>query len=124
MSRILAGRGCESAIQSLYKKSGLSGLQTVKAAYFPTAEEAITRLKEEGYQIVCVEQTEKSVDFRSAYTVSSRCAIVMGNEIEGVSKDFLDAADLILEIPMKGAGKSLNVSVSAGIVGYEIASRF
>jgi len=105
------------------QKSGLSGLDNIAADYFEKAADAILKLKEEGRQIICVEQTENSVDFKSKYLISEKCCIVLGNEIEGVSKDFLDACDLILEIPMNGVGKSLNVAVSAGIIGYEIAGR-
>lgn len=105
------------------QKTALSGLQTVQADYFATAEDAIARLKEERYQIICVEQTKRSVDFRYNFPLSERVCLVFGNEIDGVSETFLKAANQVIEIPMQGAGKSLNVAVSAGIVGYQLLTR-
>ena len=74
-------------------------------------------------KIVAVEQDPRSKPF---YTVEyeSPLAIVVGNETTGIAKDVLDAADFIVELPMWGVNKSLNVMVSLGIVLYEIAKRY
>jgi tRNA G18 (ribose-2'-O)-methylase SpoU len=106
-------------MHKLIKKTALSGID-VPFEYYQTAEEAVDSLKKRGTSIICIEQDERSVLYNSEYSVHFPCCIVLGNELDGVSKVFLDSADLILEIPMFGKGKSLNVSVSAGIVAYQI----
>ena len=69
--------------------------------------------------VVAVEQDERSVPFYKA-DYQFPLAIVVGNETTGVSKEVLDMADMIVELPMWGVNKSLNVMVSCGIVLYEI----
>ena len=69
--------------------------------------------------VVAVEQDERSVPFYKA-DYQFPLAIVVGNETTGVSKEVLDMADMIVELPMWGINKSLNVMVSCGIVLYEI----
>lgn len=83
-----------------------------------SAEEAIgllSRLQQEGYLVVAVEQTKDSVllyDFQ----VPEKVAYIFGAEVEGVQPELMKAADQVLEIPMSGMKESLNVSVTAGIV--------
>jgi 23S rRNA (guanosine2251-2'-O)-methyltransferase len=72
-------------------------------------------LKKDGFQIISVEQDNRSVDYKDA-GVGEKALIIFGNEVSGVSKDVLDASDIIAEIPMRGMKESLNISVSAGIV--------
>lgn len=77
----------------------------------------IERLRSEGYAIISVEQTEKSVsleDFRKE--AGKKYALVFGNEVEGVAQDVVDNSDFSIEIPQYGTKHSLNVSVSVGIV--------
>ena len=79
----------------------------------------IKKLKKEGYQIIAVEQSEKSVDYKREKT-AGRVAFIMGAEVEGVAKDILKIADVIAEIPMLGKKESLNVSVSFGVALFRI----
>lgn len=79
-------------------------------------------LKKEGFQVVALEQAEGSVDYKSI-TTSDRCLIILGAEVDGVSKDLLRLADVIAEIPMRGQKESLNVSVSAGIFLFRLFDR-
>ncbi|MDD5084109.1 MAG: RNA methyltransferase [Candidatus Moranbacteria bacterium] len=79
-------------------------------------------LKKDGYQIIALEQSEKSVDYR-AYRPSKKIALIAGNEVRGVDADILDQCDAILEIPMRGQKNSLNVSVAFGIAAFEIRSK-
>ena len=77
-------------------------------------------LREEGYTIISVEQTEHSVplqDFRPVPGV--RYALVFGNEVSGVSQEVVDASDFSVEIPQFGTKHSLNVSVSVGVVLWQ-----
>ena len=83
----------------------------------------VRRLQEEGWTVVCAEQTEHAVplqEFRRE--PGRRYAVVFGNEVDGVRQDVVDAADLCVEIPQFGTKHSLNVSVSVGIVLWQILS--
>lgn len=75
-----------------------------------------------GIQIVAVEQDERSIPFdKAAYTFP--IALIVSNETSGAEKEVLDAADLIVEMPMFGVNKSLNVMVSLGIVLYQVIQK-
>lgn len=79
------------------------------------AENLIARLKQEGFAIVAVEQIPSSVSLYD-FTVPPKVCYILGNEIDGVSKEIVALADMAVEIPMEGQKESLNVSVTAGIV--------
>ncbi|MBX4181493.1 TrmH family RNA methyltransferase [Candidatus Parcubacteria bacterium] len=76
----------------------------------------ISNLKNDGFKILALEQSSKATELRT-YEASNleRFALVVGNEVDGVSSEALEASDTILEIPMHGKKESLNVSVSTGI---------
>lgn len=75
----------------------------------------IGRLKDEGYEVVAIEQTPKSISLYD-FTPTSKVAYIFGYEVDGVSQKLIDSADKVVQIPMKGEKESLNVSVTAGIV--------
>ena len=106
---------------SRIKKASINTWQWVEWQYATTAVEAITELKikNEKLKIIAVEQDARSKPF---YEVRYELplAIVVGHETNGVSKEVLDMADTIVEMPMWGINKSLNVMVSCGIILYEI----
>lgn len=106
---------------SRIKKASINTWQWVDWQYFPTASEAITQCKmlNDKCQIIIVEQDPRSQPYNELEYVLP-VAIVVGNESYGVSKEVLDMADFIVELPMLGVNKSLNVMVSLGIVLYEI----
>jgi tRNA G18 (ribose-2'-O)-methylase SpoU len=86
----------------------------------------IEKLKKEGVQIVALEQDERSIDYRklnSEIGKNQDVALIVGNEPKGVDKRILKKCDKIIEIPMRGQKKSLNVAVSIGVAGYEIKQR-
>ena len=102
-------------------KAALGAEFSVAWEHFDTALEAVTRLREEGYTIVSVEQAEGATqlqDFRPE--PDRRYALVFGNEVKGVAQEVVDASDICLEIPQYGTKHSLNVSVSIGIVLWSI----
>ena len=83
----------------------------------------VDRLRAEGYTVICAEQTEHAVQLqRFRRDPSKRYAVVFGNEVDGVRQDVVDAADLCLEIPQSGTKHSLNVSVSVGVVLWQLLS--
>ncbi|MBI4058524.1 TrmH family RNA methyltransferase [Candidatus Gottesmanbacteria bacterium] len=106
------------------KKASVSTWKWVEWEYALTAIEAIIKLKNQHSEIkiIVVEQSEKSERFDQA-KYELPLALVVGNETHGVSKEVLDIADLIVELPMFGVNKSLNVMVSCGIVLYEITKQ-
>ena len=106
---------------SRIKKASINTWQWVDWEYKVSAKNAIEELKSHNSmtKIIVVEQDKKSKPFyKVQYDLP--LAIVVGNETYGVSKDVLDIADTIVELPMWGVNKSLNVMVSLGIVLYEI----
>lgn len=78
-------------------------------------KERIVKLKEDGFTIVAVEQTRSSISLYD-FTVPQKTVYVVGNEIDGVSKELLEVSDVAVEIPMAGKKESLNVGVATGIV--------
>jgi len=99
-------------------KTALSALDAVEWEYSTNTLEVISRLKKESVNIISLEQTDRSIDYCEA-NYSAPLAIVIGHERLGVSKNVLDLSDQIVEIPMMGVGKSLNVSTAAGIILYK-----
>jgi len=79
----------------------------------------IKELKKKGIQILVVEQSNRSISYKE-FKPKFPVAIVVGNETEGVSKEILDEADVIIELPMFGINKSFNVWGSAAVVVYKV----
>ena len=100
-------------------KSAIGATHTVDWSYYDDTKEALKELHDLGYRIIGIEQTTNSQRFRD-YQFSSKIAIVMGNEVEGISDDALPMLDDALELEQYGTKHSFNVSVCAGIVLYEI----
>lgn len=103
-------------------KTALGAEDSVPWEYRADTLEAVSELRTAGYEILAVEQVEGSTMLdRLCVDASRRYALVMGNEVKGVRQDVVDACDGAVEIPQFGTKHSLNVSVSAGIVMWEIA---
>jgi tRNA G18 (ribose-2'-O)-methylase SpoU len=84
------------------------------------AIEIVKEMKQKGIQVVAVEQDPRSKPYSLLpSTLTFPCAIVVGHETDGVSKEVLDAADVIVELPMFGVNKSLNVWGSAAVVAFK-----
>src|SRR3989338_9059273 len=103
------------------KKASINTWQWVEWQYVSTAVETIAKLKvkNEKLKVIVVEQHERSIplkDLKPEFPV----AVVVGNETAGVSDEVLKLADTIVELPMFGINRSLNVMVSCGIVLYKI----
>ena len=102
-------------------KTALGAEQSVAWHYHPTTIECINSLKAEGYHIVAVEQVEGSVLLdRFSAEHGMKYALVFGNEVDGVDQAVVDLVDSAIEIPQVGIKHSLNVSVSAGILMWEL----
>lgn len=104
------------------RKVALGAEEVVPFEHCADVPSLIRRLKAEGYTAVAVEQTVNSVKLDSFKPESgARYALVFGNEVEGVQQEVVDECDFSLEIPQKGTKHSLNVSVSVGVVLWEIS---
>ncbi|GMT45657.1 MAG: RNA methyltransferase [bacterium] len=103
------------------QKTALGATESVRWKYFKTTTEALTSLSVENYQIIVVEQADKSVklqDFK--VKTGNKYALVFGNEVKGVEEDVVKAADKVIEIPQFGTKHSLNISVSIGVVLWDL----
>ena len=103
------------------RKTALGATESVEWKYFKETLEAVTFLKNEGYIIVSVEQAENSLlltDFLP--NKNAKYAFVFGNEVKGVLQEVVNASDICLEIPQFGTKHSFNISVSVGIVLWDI----
>lgn len=106
------------------RKTALGAENSVAWEYHPSTLELTARLKSEGYLLVAVEQVEMSValpDFSPSS--DTPIALIFGNEVKGVQQEVVDACDLALEIPQYGTKHSFNISVSVGIVLWDLFSR-
>lgn len=102
-------------------KTALGAESDVPWEYCKSAEELLVRLKSSGYQIVVLEHTDESADYGSAFFSFPVC-LVAGNEVSGIDPELLKAADLAIEVPMRGEKNSLNVAVATGIVCYRLVA--
>lgn len=100
-------------------KTALGAEKFVSWEYYKQTWRLVEKLKREGLQIVALEQTKKSVDYRR-FRPRFPMALVVGNEVRGLSKKILKRADKIIAIPMYGKKESLNVAVATGITLYKI----
>lgn len=106
-------------VQKDIAKSALGAETWIKWEYKEKLLPLINSLKKEKYEIVALEQDEKSIDYRK-YKKSKNMALILGEEVNGLDKKILEKCDQIVEIPMKGKKESLNVSVAAGVALFEI----
>ena len=103
-------------------KAALGATESVDWSYAENTNNAIEELKSNGYHIIGIEQTSASkilTDFE--IDKSQKYAIILGNEVDGISDDALENIDVFLEIPQLGTKHSLNVSVCGGITMWEFA---
>ena len=101
-------------------KAALGATESVDWFYEKETSEALQNLKKENFQILGIEQTTNSKQLDD-YPISSekKYALVLGNEVDGLSEDALSFFDEFIEIPQLGTKHSLNVSVCGGIVMWE-----
>lgn len=106
-------------------KTALGGEDSVAWRYFNTATEAVQSLHDEGVTVYSIEQVEGSTKLQNLQLdTDKRYALVLGNEVKGVHQEVVDMSDGCLEIPQFGTKHSLNVSVTAGMVIWEVAKQF
>ncbi len=102
-------------------KTSLGAEQFVKWQKEKETSKILRELKKNGYKILAIEQSKKSIPYYKFSSKSPKLCLVVGNEVSGLSPSVLKLANKILEIPMLGDKESLNVSVAFGIATYHIS---
>lgn len=106
-------------LQDPVKKTALGAEDRIPWEHEKDTLKVIRTLKEKGYQIVLLEQMDKSISYHRFIPKTPVC-LVIGNEIEGVSPELINLSDAAVEIEMSGIKNSLNVSVAFGIIAYHL----
>ncbi|PLW98003.1 MAG: RNA methyltransferase [Marinilabiliales bacterium] len=102
-------------------KTALGATDSVNWKYFKTTEEAISELKTKNYVIIALEQAEGSVMLNKFYPDPNQSyVVILGNEVHGIEQKIVDISDHCVEIPQFGTKHSLNVTVSNGIILWDI----
>ena len=102
------------------QKTALGATESVDWEHSESIIECVTKLKQEGYNIASIEQAEKKTMLNDFEYLNKPIALVFGNEVNGVTQEVIDLSDDVIEIPQFGTKHSLNISVSVGIVLWEI----
>ncbi len=106
------------------RKTALGATETVEWHYAPTTGEAIAALREKGFRPFAIEQVENSTPLQEfSFSATEKIALIFGNEVGGVGADVLQQCEGSLEIPQFGMKHSLNISVAAGIVLWELVGK-
>lgn len=103
------------------RKTALGADESMDWAYEKEIIPLLEKLKEQGYHILCIEQTEGSrLLSEIQFDPKKRYAVIFGNEVEGVQQQAVDFSDECIEVPQAGTKHSLNVSVCAGVLLWEM----
>jgi tRNA G18 (ribose-2'-O)-methylase SpoU len=116
-------RPYETKPERMLGKTALGADKSMSWEKHEDIAQLIAQLRGDGVQIVALEQTAQSIDY-AKFVPNPNCsgvALILGNEPLGIDEEALALVDSIIEIPMHGEKKSLNVSVAAGVAGYQIA---
>jgi tRNA G18 (ribose-2'-O)-methylase SpoU len=104
------------------RKTSLGAEKTVLWEKSGQIAPLIKKLKKDGVKIIALEQTRKSIDYKK-FKPKFPLALIVGNEVGGLSDAVLKYADKMIEIPMFGKKESLNVAVAAGIAVYKLLEK-
>ncbi len=102
-------------------KTALGATESVDWRYFENTLDSVKELKDKGYVVLGLEQTEGAIMLNNYDFSNKKVALVFGNEVKGVEDAVLKQCDNSLEIPQFGTKHSLNISVSAGIALWQAA---
>ena len=102
------------------RKTAIGASESVEWEHKNNASEILTKYRDLGYEIIAVEQTSSSVSLEKYQLKNKNILLVFGNEINGVSQKLVDLCDFSIEIPQWGTKHSMNISVSVGMVLWNI----
>ena len=117
-----ASPGCRylTRAEKSLAKAALGAEYSIDWRHSRTIGTALARLRAEGYHLVALEQSDRSIDLDQVSRTAGDVAIIVGNEVRGIDTRILVRCDAIVELPMHGRKHSLNVAVAAGIALYTI----
>ena len=102
-------------------KTALGSTETVDWEYIDDTVALVDTLKTDGIKIISIEQAENATMLNEFQPeADTTYAIVFGNEVKGVQQEVVNASDVVIEIPQYGTKHSLNISVSAGVVIWDL----
>lgn len=101
------------------KKVALGAEKNIAWEKVSTILSLVKKLKKENFEIISLEQSDDSTDYKK-YKPNKNFALVVGNEVDGVSKKVLDVSDKMIEIKMEGKKESLNVSIATAVALFRI----
>jgi 23S rRNA (guanosine2251-2'-O)-methyltransferase len=104
-------------------KTALGATESVDWQHSEKTGNAVLELKKAGYKVFAVEQTEQTVLLNSFDPGSGPVAVVFGNEVGGIEQEVIDLCDGVVEVPQAGTKHSLNISVCAGVVLWELVRK-
>ncbi len=105
-------------------KTALGATESVTWEYFEETIDVINSLQEQNVKILAIEQAVNSTKLNDFYPEENqKYAIVMGNEVKGVQQDVVNASDKCIEIPQFGTKHSLNISVTTGVVLWDLFTK-
>lgn len=106
-------------------KTALGATDSVEWEYFDDTQDAITQLQENDYEVYAIEQIEESIMLNDFIPEKeNKIALVFGNEVKGVSQKAVNLCDGAIEIPQYGTKHSLNISVTAGVVIWDVFNKY
>jgi len=103
-------------------KTSLGAIDYVSWDRYEKIEDLVAKLKTENVEVVALEQGDDSINYKK-FESDKSIALVLGNEPVGIDEQALSLCDTMIDIPMRGDKKSLNVSVAAGIAMYELIDK-
>ncbi|WP_299551766.1 RNA methyltransferase [Seonamhaeicola sp.] len=105
-------------------KTALGSTDTVDWEYVENTPDLVTRLKSQGVKVCAIEQAENATMLNDFIPEpQTTYALVFGNEVKGVAQDVVSTSDVVIEIPQYGTKHSLNISVSAGVMIWDVFSK-
>jgi tRNA G18 (ribose-2'-O)-methylase SpoU len=104
-------------------KTALGATDSVDWLYYEHTVDAVLALKERGFKVLAIEQTEGSILLNEYLHSNTPIAFVFGNEVDGVADEVLQVCDGVIEIPQWGMKHSLNISVAAAVVLWEFVRK-
>jgi 23S rRNA (guanosine2251-2'-O)-methyltransferase len=109
-------------VDSKIAKAALGAEDFVPWRYAESCVEAVSELRKACYRIIVLEQTPQSLDYRVVLAGKEKVVLVVGNEVEGVSKEVIALAETVMHIPMYGKKESLNVTTATGIALFQLVA--
>lgn len=115
---------CATPPDKSIRKTALGATESVDWEYVEDSLTLVEKLQKEGIKILSIEQAEQAVMLNDFQPESNQeYAVVFGNEVKGVQQEIVSASDKVIEIPQLGTKHSLNISVSAGVVCWDLFSK-